>query len=63
MRQQLRRCLSVIFTYDQYFIYININQLACHHAACPILVQRLSLPYGWCHNLKNIEHTMYPNDC
>ena len=34
MKQQLRRCLSVIFTYDQYFIHININQLTCYHAAC-----------------------------
>ena len=39
MKQQLRRCLSVIFAYDQYFIRININQLTCYDAACPILVQ------------------------
>ena len=38
MKQQLRRCFSVIFSYDQYFIQININQLTCYHVACPILV-------------------------
>ena len=39
MKQQLRRRLSILFTYDQYFIHININQLKCYHAACPILVK------------------------
>ena len=39
MKQQLRGCLSVIFTCDQYFIHININQLTWYPVACPILAQ------------------------